>query len=81
MKQSASATVIGRLAEGLWSKAKYLLGLDSLEQVDPVYQDSMTECSEKFGMGDERSLLDYYRFAGIHEELKEAFPNYFFQDH
>ena len=64
-----------------WSKAKYLLGLDSFEQVDPVYQDSMTECSEKFGMGHERSLLDYYRFAGIHEELKEAFPNYFFQDH
>jgi len=57
------------------------LGLDSLEQVDLVYQDSMAECSEKYGMGRERSLLDYYRFAGIHEQLKEAFPNYRFQDH
>ncbi len=66
--------------EASWSKAKYLLGLDSLEQVDLVYQDSMRECTEKFGMGRERSLLDYYRFAGIHEQLKEAFPNYLFKD-
>jgi len=64
-----------------WSKAKYLLGLDSLEQVDLVYQESMAECSVKYGMGHERSLLDYYRFAGIHDQLKEAFPNYRFQDY
>lgn len=63
-----------------WSKAKYLLGLDSLERVDLVYQDSMSECSEKFGMGQERSLLDYYRFVGIHDQLKEVFPNYLFRD-
>ena len=63
-----------------WSKAKYLLGLDSLEQVDLVYRDSISECLKRYGMGKRRSLLDYYRFAGIHEELKRAFPNYCFQD-
>jgi hypothetical protein len=66
--------------QATWSKVKYVLGLDTLEQVDLVYRDGMSECLERFGLGDERSLLDYFRFAGIHEQLKEAFPHYRYQD-
>lgn len=66
--------------QATWSKVKYVLGLDTLEQVDLVYQDGMSECLESYGLGDERSLLDYFRFAKIHEQLKESFPNYRYQD-
>lgn len=63
-----------------WSKAKYLLGLDTREQVDLVYQDALAECIQRYGLGDERTLLDYYRYAGIHDQLKETFPNYLYRD-
>ena len=63
-----------------WSKAKFLLGLDTREQVDLVYQDSLAECIQRYGLGDERTLLDYYRYAGIHDQLRETFPNYLYRD-
>ena len=62
--------------EATWSKVKYLLGLDDIEQVDPVYRDSLDDSIVRFGVGDERSLRAYYDFAGIHDELKRVFPNY-----
>ena len=62
--------------EATWSKVKYLLGLDGIEQVDPVYRDSLDDSIRRFGVGDERSLRAYYDFAGIHDELKRVFPNY-----
>ena len=62
--------------EATWSKVKYLLGLDDIEQVDPVYGDSLDDCVAHFGVGDERSLRAYYDFAGIHDDLKRVFPNY-----
>ena len=62
--------------EATWSKVKYLLGLDHIEQVDPVYRDSLEESIACFGVGHERSLRAYYDFAGIHDELKQVFPNY-----
>ena len=62
--------------EATWSKVKFLLGLDDIEQVDPVYRDALDESIERFGVGDERSLRAYYDFAGIHDELKRVFPNY-----
>ena len=55
---------------------EYLLGLDDIEQVDPVYGDSLDDSIARFGVGDERSLRAYYDFAGIHDELKRVFPNY-----
>ena len=55
---------------------KYLLGLDGIEQVDPVYHDSLDDSMARFGVGNERSLRAYYDFAGIHDELKRVFPNY-----
>ena len=62
--------------EATWSKVKYLLGLDDIEQVDPVYGDTLGDSMAHFGVGDERSLRAYYDFAGIHDELKRVFPNY-----
>ena len=55
---------------------KYLLGLDDIEQVDPVYGDSLNDSVARFGVGDERSLRAYYDFAGINDDLKRVFPNY-----
>ena len=63
-----------------WSKTKYLLGLDTLEQVDPAYRNELESDAFPYGLGSARSLLDYYRFSGIHEKLKEIFPNYKFRD-
>ena len=63
-----------------WSKVKYLLQLDSIGQVDSVYYDDVADESFPYGMGNERSLLDYYRLAGLHEQLKELFPNYAYRD-
>jgi len=62
--------------EATWSKVKYLLGLDDIEQVDPVFADSLDDSIVRFGIGDVRSLRSYYEFAGIHDELKRVFPNY-----
>jgi FkbM family methyltransferase len=62
--------------EATWSKVKYLLGLDDIEQVDPVYGDTLSDSMARFGVGDERSLRSYYDFAGIHDELRRVFPNY-----
>lgn len=70
----------GNWPDRTWSKVKYLLALDTLEQVSSAYLDSVAVHEFKFGMGKERSLLDYYKFAGIHEQLKTTFPNYHFLD-
>ena len=59
-----------------WSKVKYLLDLDTLEQVDDSYRQELVSPSFVYGVGDTRSLLDYYHFCNIHEELKDIFPNY-----
>lgn len=75
VKRISNANRIG-WPEATWSKVKYLLGLDDIEQVDPVYGDSLADCVAHFGVGDERSLRAYYDFAGIHDDLKRVFPNY-----
>ena len=62
--------------EATWTKVKYLLGLDSEQQVDAFYRDSLPSVLQSYGLGTIRSLLDYYRFAGIHSDLKQVFPNY-----
>ena len=66
--------------EATWSKVKYLLGLDVIQQVDPVYGDSLDGSVARFGVGDVRSLRAYYDFAGIHDELKRVFPNYHYAE-
>jgi len=66
--------------EATWSKVKYLLGLDNIEQVDPLYGDSLDNSIARFGVGEERSLRSYYDFAEIHDELKHIFPNYRYAD-
>ena len=66
--------------EATWSKVKFLLGLDTREQVDPVYAEGLAVCLEHYGLGDTRSLLAYFQFAGIHDELKRVFPNYIYSD-
>lgn len=66
--------------EQTWTKVKYLLALDTLEQVSIAYQDSVAAHDFEYGMGKQRSLLDYYRFCEIHEQLKSSFPNYHFRD-
>ena len=63
-----------------WSKVKYLLQLDSIGQVDSVYYDDVADENFPYGMGVERSLLAYYKLAGIHEQLKALFPNYAYRD-
>ena len=70
----------GDWPEKTWSKVKYLLALDSLEQVSAAYLESIAVHEFPFGMGKERSLLDYYRYCEIHEKLKTVFPNYHFRD-
>ena len=61
-----------------WSKVKFLLGLDAEQQVDPAYKGSLGEARELYGIGSVRSLYDYYKFAGIHEKLKDVFPCYIY---
>lgn len=63
-----------------WSKVRYLLQLDSIGQVDDVYYDDVADENFPYGMGSERSLLEYYKLAGLHEQLKELFPNYAYRD-
>ncbi len=70
----------GDWPEKTWSKVKYLLALDSLDQVSPAYFDSIAVHEFPYGMGKERSVLDYYRYCEIHEKLKTVFPNYHFRD-
>lgn len=62
-----------------WSKVKYLLGLDTLEQVSPEYRQEFESSEYPHGLGSARRLLDYYRFSGIHGTLKEVYPNYSFR--
>ena len=64
--------------DATWTKVKYLLGLDSMQQVAPVYQRSLPHSVSSYGLGTKRTLLEYYRYAGIHAELKKLFPNYRF---
>jgi hypothetical protein len=62
-----------------WSKVKYLLGLDTLEQLAPEYRQEFEFGDFPYGLGSARTLLDYYRFSGIHGTLKEVYPNYSFR--
>ena len=66
----------GSWPERTWTKVKYLLELDSLEQVDPEYRASVGSEDFQYGVGNQRSLLDYYRFSGLHQQLPQYFPNY-----
>ena len=70
----------GNWPDRTWSKVKYLLGLDSVGQVDNVYYDDVADDSFPYGLGTNRSLLEYYKLAGLHEQLKELFPNYIYRD-
>lgn len=70
----------GNWPDRTWSKVKYLLGLDSVGQVDSVYYDDVADDSFPYGLGIDRSLLEYYKLAGLHEQLKELFPNYIYRD-
>ncbi len=78
--RSATLANRGNWPQKTWSKVKYLLALDNLEQVSAAYMDSIAVHEFAFGMGRERSLLDYYRYCEIHERLKTVFPNYHFRD-
>jgi hypothetical protein len=74
------ATKRGDWPRKTWSKVKYLLQLDSIGQVDGVYYDDVADENFPYGMGSARSLLDYYRLTGLHEQLKALFPNYAYRD-
>jgi FkbM family methyltransferase len=70
----------GDWPDATWSKVKFLLGLDTREQVDPVYAEGLAGCLKHYGLGDTRTLLEYFQFAGIHDDLKRTFPNYIYSD-
>ena len=70
--------LVGNWPEITWSKVRFLLGLDSIEHVNNEYRDSITQCISNYTFEEERSLLDYYKFASIHEKLKNIFPLYKF---
>ena len=70
----------GDWPDATWSKVKFLLGLDTREQVDPVYADGLAGCLKHYGLGDTRTLLEYFQFAGIHDDLTRTFPNYIYSD-
>ena len=78
--KSAVAENRGNWPDQTWSKVKYLLALDTLEQVSAAYFDSVAVHEFEFTMGKERSLLDYYRFCGIHQKLRSTYSNYHFRD-
>ena len=60
-----------------WRKCKYYLRLDTLEKIDcQEYVDDIFENQKTYGLGNVRSVIDYYKFAGIHEKLLELFPFY-----
>ena len=62
-----------------WSKVKYLLGLDTVEQLAAEYRQEFELNDFRYGLGSARTLLDYYRFSGIHGTLKDVYPNYSFR--
>jgi FkbM family methyltransferase len=70
----------GDWPDATWSKVKFLLGLDTREQVDSVYAEGLAGCLKHYGLGDTRTLLEYFQFAGIHDDLKRTFPNYIYSD-
>ncbi len=78
--KQATARNRGNWPDRTWSKVKYLLGLDSIGQVDGVYYDDVADENFPYCLGTNRSLLEYYKLAGLHEQLKELFPNYIYRD-
>ena len=66
--------------DATWSKVKFLLGLDTREQVAPVYAEGLADCLAHYGLGATRTLLEYFQFAGLHDDLKRVFPNYIYSD-
>jgi hypothetical protein len=66
--------------EATWTKVKFILGLDSEKQIDHRYKKSIQNTLANYSFGSSRSLLDYYKFAKIHEKLKDIFPDYIYRD-
>lgn len=79
VKQACAANR-GDWPKKTWSKVKYLLQLDSIGQVDDIYYDDVADENFPYGMGRERSLLEYYKLTGLHEQLTGLFPNYAYRD-
>ena len=60
-----------------WRKCKYYLKLDSLENVDcEEYKKDILENQKKYGLGNVRSVVDYYKMTNLHDKLCELFPFY-----
>lgn len=60
-----------------WRKCKYYLKLDSLENVDcEEYKKDILENQKKYGLGNVRSVVDYYKMTNLHNKLCELFPFY-----
>jgi len=59
-----------------WCKVKYLLELDTLEQVPGEYRANIALCKQRYGMGRKRFLVDFYRHIGLHSQLLALFPHY-----
>ena len=62
--------------EATWTKVKYLLGLDSIHNVDKIYQENVQNLDKKYQLGSIRSAQDYFEFAKIHDQIKKTFDGY-----
>lgn len=60
-----------------WRKCKYYLRLDTLENVNyQEYIDDILENKTLYGLGNNRSIIDFYKMTNIHNKLLELFPFY-----
>ena len=60
-----------------WQKCKYYLKLDSLENVTcEEYKDDILENQNILGLGNEKHIIDYYKYTGLHPKLCDLFPFY-----
>lgn len=60
-----------------WRKCKYYLKLDTLENVDcQEYKDDILRNQNRLGLGNQRHIVDYYKYTGLHRKLCDIFPFY-----
>ena len=60
-----------------WRKCKYYMRLDSLENIDyDDYINDVLENQKIYGLGNKRSVIDYFKYVGLHDKLLNLFPFY-----
>ena len=59
-----------------WSKVKYYLKIDTLENVAEEYKNDILENQTKYGLGNERNIVDYFKMIKLHDKILDIFPFY-----